>query len=140
MRIYTLGYQQINLQDYLNTLVESGVGVVLDVREVAWSYKPGFSKSQFQKALRTECLRRYRRYLQAHLNCIDELLAHIRRAAKEGRPACLTCYERKPVDCHRSILIDALEIAEPALRTIHLEVVDAKKAGLQLSLGTRVLR
>jgi uncharacterized protein (DUF488 family) len=146
MRLYTLGYQQVSLQDYLQSLVESGIGVVLDVRETAWSYKRGFSKSQLQAALNNvgisyihvpsagnpsqnrktakspaECLRRYRKHLNQHPSCINELLVHIKRAAKAGRPACLTCYEKHHSDCHRSILVDALQIAEPKIRPRHLE-------------------
>ena len=37
MRVYTLGYQQISLDEYMETLVEARVGIVLDVRETAWS-------------------------------------------------------------------------------------------------------
>jgi len=145
MRVYTLGYQQINLDDYVDALVEAGVGIVLDVRQTAWSYKEGFSKSRLQAALKSvsidyvhipsagnpssnrrtakstaECLRRYRTYLRHNSDCVDELLSHIKKAAKSGRPACLTCYEKKPSDCHRSILIEALEIVEPRLRPAHL--------------------
>jgi uncharacterized protein (DUF488 family) len=145
MRVYTLGYQQISLDHYVEALVRADVGVVLDVRETAWSYKPGFSKSQLQAALRAvridyvhipsagnpssnrrtakstaECLRRYRTYLRRNSDCVNELLDYIKEAAKSGRPACLTCYEKKPTDCHRSILIEALEIAEPRLRPAHL--------------------
>jgi hypothetical protein len=33
IRVYSLGYQQINLDTCIATLLSSGVGVVLDVRE-----------------------------------------------------------------------------------------------------------
>lgn len=160
MHVFTLGYEKISLQDYLYILIESGVGVVLDVRETAWSYKRGFSKSQLQAALKSvdieyihvpsagnpssnrktakssaECLRRYKKHLEGHLDCLDELIVQIKKAAKSGRPACLTCFERLPEDCHRSILIDAIALQEPRLRPTHLEAV-IQTAGLQLALDT----
>ena len=145
MVVYTLGYQGFDLETYIETLVSVGVGVVLDVRETAWSYKRGFSKSPLQKALVAagigyvhlrsagnpsvnrksaktirQCLARYRRHLAKNEHCLDEILRRIREAGEDGHPSCLTCYERAASDCHRSILIEALKVRFPRLKAIHL--------------------
>lgn len=51
IKIHTLGYQGISLQEYIDLLVSKGINIVIDVREHAWSYKRGFSKSPLSKAL-----------------------------------------------------------------------------------------
>ncbi len=145
MRIYTLGYQGLSAVSYIKILRASYVGVVLDVRENAWSYRPEFVKSPLEQALRKasidylhirsagnpsenrrtassadECLSRYREYLYGNPQCIGELYSYIRMAYERGRPACLTCYERAQHQCHRSILIEFLKELEPAIEPVHL--------------------
>lgn len=144
-RLYTIGYQGKSLAAYIEALVAVGVGVVVDVREVPWSYKPGFSKAQLERALATadigyvhvkaagnpatnrktaksvtECLTRYRVHLANNPDCLEVLLLHVRAAARTGKPACLTCFEHLPADCHRSILAEELGRLAPELSTTHL--------------------
>ena len=146
MKIYSLGYQNLSVELYVQNLVNAGVGIILDVREHAWSQRPAFVKSNLQKALSDagmdychikqagnpsqnrktarnarECLARYREHLRSNRGCLDALLLMIRQAEEKGRPACLTCYERKPKECHRSILVDELVKLDPTIITIHLE-------------------
>jgi uncharacterized protein (DUF488 family) len=145
IELYTLGYQGIDLSTYIDILSTSGVGVVIDVRERAWSYKRDFVKSAFRNGLaeagieyvhlrsagnprenRTsaksvaECLDRYREHLQENDGCLSELLDCIRTAYSEGKRACLTCFERHPDECHRSILLESLAAREPLLKPVHL--------------------
>ena len=147
MKVYTLGYQHLSLSEYIDVLRASGVGVILDVREIAWSRKPGFSKSQLKASLSDaginyihvpsagnpssirktaksskECLKAYQEHLRTNDHCIDELLSHIQLALENGRPACLTCFERLPTECHRSILIEALIGVQLHLDSIHLPI------------------
>jgi len=131
--VYTLGYQGLTLSDYIAILHRAGVGVVLDVRENAFSYKPGFSKTQFQAGLANEeieykhirsagnpsanrksatsiaeCLARYHEHLRANSACLDELSHLIKEAWLRKVSVCLTCYEHLPTECHRTILLDEL--------------------------------
>ncbi len=146
MKLFTLGYQNLNVELYVKTLVDAGVGIVADVREHAWSQRPAFIKSnlrtslssanidychlrdagnpaRFRKTARnaSECLSRYRSHLRKHPDCLGELISIIRAAANYGRPACLTCYERESRNCHRSVLLDELLLLEPLIVPIHLE-------------------
>jgi len=146
MKLYTLGYQSLSVPLYLQSLVNAGVGVVIDVRENAWSQRPEFVKSNLRRALTTvgidyhhlrsagnpssnrknarsakECLRRYRHYLRAHSDCLSELLALVREADSQGRPACLMCYERDIANCHRSVLVEELLVVVPTLSPYHLQ-------------------
>ncbi len=145
MQVYTLGYQGLKLEDYVDTLQEAGVGVVLDVRERAWSYNRRYIKGVMANTLAEsgiryehlgacgnpssnrksassmeECLTRYRVYLSENADCLDELRNAIANAFETGRPACLTCFEREPDECHRTILLDFLSELAPELEVVHL--------------------
>lgn len=146
MKLYTLGYQSLSAPLYIQSLVNAGVGIVIDVREHAWSQRPDFMKPNLSRALVTanidylhlksagnpssnrksarsakECLRRYRDYLRAHGHCLSELLTLVREAHDRGWPACLTCYERDAANCHRGILSEELVGLAPELAIIHLQ-------------------
>jgi uncharacterized protein (DUF488 family) len=129
--LYTLGYQQRSLEEFLRLLVQARIDVLIDVRETAWSHKPGFSKGSFSVALEragieyihadfagnprwlrsnadshNECLSWYRWYLDEYqevIEAFDALLASLHAA---GKTVCITCFERHAEDCHRSILAE----------------------------------
>ena len=50
MGLYTIGYEGISLEEYLNKLIRCDVKVLCDVRRNAMSMKYGFSKSQLLNA------------------------------------------------------------------------------------------
>lgn len=152
MKVFTLGYQGLSLEKYVETLLTSNVGIVLDVREVAWSYNRRYIKSVLQKTLLEagikythlracgnpssnrktatsieECLSRYRDYLKENSECLEILLEYVELASKRNQPACLTCYEHKPEECHRNILTDALLEIVPELKITHLKYIEATK-------------
>jgi uncharacterized protein (DUF488 family) len=145
MRVYTLGYEGLTPEAYVRALTDAGVGIVLDVRERAWSQRPAFVKSTLARSLReagiaylhcpeagnpsanrksarsaAECLTRYRLYLQSHRSCLQELLTEIRTASADGRYACLTCYEHDYDNCHRGILIEEMAALNGGFGVIHL--------------------
>lgn len=129
--IFTIGYQQRPIDRFATILVNAGVTIVVDVRENAWSRKEGFSKSalrdvlsergiQYQhaefagnpKRLRNEaeshdeCLDMYESYLKENTDVVQQFDNLISTLATQGNSICLMCYERHPLDCHRSILLD----------------------------------
>lgn len=144
--LFTLGYEKRDLAAYVDLLVAARVGVLVDVRETAWSYKPGFSKTPLRqaveragiayehaafagnpKALRASapshaaCLAAYRRHLDAHPAVLDRLDALLAEHGAAGRAACLTCFERHPGDCHRAILAERWVAAAGWRASSHLE-------------------
>jgi uncharacterized protein (DUF488 family) len=145
-KIYTLGYEGLHLNEYIRTLKENQIALVIDIREVAWSYKRGFSKTPLQTALQKEGIRYlhlksagnpsryrktaktrkqglswYKKYLTWNQNCVDELMEEIKKTNILGQTVCITCYEKKPEDCHRSILLDfLLERQAKKAKIIHL--------------------
>lgn len=127
--LFTLGYQQRSLIEYLELLQEAEINVLVDVRATAWSHKPGFSKSALARALahinieyvhapfvgnpkhlRTaakshqECLEKYEELLVARVDMVDMFEQLVAEYLQNRKRVCITCFERHPDDCHRSIL------------------------------------
>jgi uncharacterized protein (DUF488 family) len=144
LNLYTLGYQGVDVDVYVERLKSAGVGVVADVRETPWSHKRGFCKNILSSELlkagieyvhvksagnpkenrRTapdlaECLRRYKTYLEKNPAGVSDLLEVVRKAASRKRTVCLTCFEKDVSDCHRSILVDAMS-RQIKIRPVHL--------------------
>lgn len=129
--ILTLGYEKRSIEEYIDVLTSADVRVLFDVRETAWSHKPGFSKARLRaelervgirylhlpavgnpKVLRSrakthaECLASYRIHLDQNPACEDSFDAAVREALLRGERICLMCFERHPDDCHRGIIAE----------------------------------
>jgi uncharacterized protein (DUF488 family) len=127
--IFTLGYQQRTIAEYVALLRDARIDVLIDVRETAWSHKSGFSKSSLQAALKNagiqyvhasfagnpkwlrenasshaECLEWYGWYLDEFDEVLDAFEALVGEFLATGRRAAITCFERHADDCHRSVL------------------------------------
>jgi len=128
MVIAGIGYQGRSVDDLVQALRTAKIAAVIDVREVPWSRKPGFSKGKLGASLaqagiryihlraagnprenrRTarsteECLSRYRQHLAKE----PAVLKEIAEAAQKERIV-LLCFEAAWEDCHRSILIEQI--------------------------------
>jgi uncharacterized protein (DUF488 family) len=128
-KLFTIGYEQSTTKDFFDALLSAKVATVVDVRAVAGSRRPGFSKRQLAAGLDSHgmaylhlqklgtpkegrlaarsghaetMLRIYERHLATPeaQHELEELTA----LAKTGRPICLLCYERDPAHCHRQRL------------------------------------
>lgn len=124
--LYTIGYEGATPEEFLAALKKAGVEVLLDIRAIAWSRKPGFSKDALRRLMEgsgiqyvhLEALgnpqkragrpeddtRSYEDMYNAHLDTPGAQAALVKAAeiAKQS-PACLLCFERDPRECHRSL-------------------------------------
>jgi uncharacterized protein (DUF488 family) len=132
--LFTIGYQQTPQKAVLDELESAGVKLLVDVRAVTSSRRPGFSKNQLAasldergiayihlKALGTPKEGRLaarsgnydalERIFSAHLKRqearqqLDELAALVKQAG----PVCLLCYERDHRHCHRQMIAQIIE-------------------------------
>lgn len=132
--LFTIGYEQAPAQAVLGELKRAGVKLLVDVRAVAASRRPGFSKTQLASGLdaqgigyvhlralgtpkdgrdaaRGGDLRKlatiYRRHLETAVarEQLDELSALVRKAG----PICILCYERDHTYCHRQWIAETIE-------------------------------
>ena len=147
--VFTIGYEQSTASAFFDALTQAKVGLLVDVRAVAASRRPGFSKRQLAAGLDehgiryvhlqklgtpkegrlaarsghpAEMLRIFERHLKTAeaLEQLDELTALAKASGERpGRPICLLCYERDPAHCHRQRLADELH-ARLGMKVEHL--------------------
>jgi len=133
-KLFTIGYEQTPPKAVLDELENAGVKLLVDVRAVAASRRPGFSKNQLAASLdergisylhlrglgtpkegreaarsgRFDVLHKiYERHLktpQARQE-LDELSALV----KKSGPVCILCYERDHAQCHRQWIAEMIE-------------------------------
>lgn len=149
--LYTIGYQERSLEAFIGLLKEAGVGALVDVREVPWSRKPGFSRRELEEVLAAagieyvhaefagnpkhirkgehdDVLARYRNYILHRPWIFDRLTALLEDIHASGQSACLMCYERHPDDCHRSVLArEWTKHSEIEANVVHLAPEDARR-------------
>lgn len=128
--LFTFGYEGTSIDTFIAGLRAAGVRVVLDVRELPLSRKPGFSKRSFAKALHDAGLayahlpvlgcpkpirerykangdwKAYSKAFAAYLATQSDAVADLARTAKRVN-TCLVCFEADFSRCHRSIVAQA---------------------------------
>ena len=127
-KVFTIGYERDTLDGVIGRLKAAGVEIVIDVRAVAASRRPGFSKTMLGESLREagigyahlrplgtpkagrEAVRAGKvelmRQIFADHMAEPEAIAALGEAVRiaEARPAALLCYEAEACDCHRRIV------------------------------------
>lgn len=143
--LLTIGYEGCTIDGVLATLREARVALLIDVRAVAASRKPGFSKRQLaagldgvgiryvhlqglgtpkpgRDAVRAGHPERMVPIFQEHMTSdrAQAELAQARALAAENR-TCLLCFERDHNQCHRRLVAELVTI-ETGQDTVHLTV------------------
>jgi uncharacterized protein (DUF488 family) len=132
--LFTIGYEGISLEEYLNRLIKNDVKVLVDVRSNPMSMKYGFHKSQLQKfcdnlgikyihvpevgiqsdqrqELNTQADydKLFAIYRKKNLAKTETAQTNILNLLKEHRRIALTCFEANICQCHRKHLAEAVE-------------------------------
>lgn len=130
--IWTIGYEQTTMPAFLAALQGAGVELVADVRAIAASRRPGFSKTALaanlaeagigyrhfralgtppegRAAARALDLPKLKRVYAGQLELPEALAAGAELAdLAHHRRVALLCYEREPACCHRTLLRKAV--------------------------------
>jgi uncharacterized protein (DUF488 family) len=134
----TIGYQGTTVPSFLETLHEGQVQLLVDVRAVASSRRPGFAKTRLSanveeagigylhlRALGTPAAGRaaarsghhaeMRRIFQEHLatDAAQDQLSDLADIVRGSRRVCLLCFEADPAHCHRTLVAAALSELVP---------------------------
>ena len=133
-KLFTIGYEQTPPKAVLDELEQAGVKLLVDVRAVASSRRPGFSKNQLaagldergisylhlrglgtpkdgREAVRSGKFELMHKIYAKHLKTpqareeLDELSALVKKAG----PVCILCFERDHTHCHRSLIAEIIE-------------------------------
>jgi len=131
MLLTTIGYEGLDIQTFFTILQQNEVTTLVDVRELALSRKPGFSKSVLSQNAQLaeikyihipelgaprivrheyredeDCQRfteRYKAYLKTQKEPLDKLADLVTRES-----CCLMCFEADFHKCHRRYVASAL--------------------------------
>lgn len=141
--VYTIGYEGTDIDRLVETLKTVDVRVLADVRAVANSRKKGFSKSALRERLEAEGIayehfaelgdpkpgrdaaragryEEFRKIYNTHLSGIEPQAAlNVLAEVAGSETTCLMCFERDPIDCHRSIVSDNLRIYDKVVFNLY---------------------
>ena len=131
--LYTIGYEGLSLEEYINKLLKKDIKVLCDVRKNSFSMKYGFSKSQLQAACegvgiqffhfpdvgiessQRQELNSQKDYDLLFVNYCQEVLPQtiktqeaILGLLEQYQRVALTCFEEQHCQCHRSHLATAI--------------------------------
>lgn len=131
--LYTIGYEGISLETYLNKLILNNVKVLCDVRKNSLSMKYGFSKSQLQKACenldikymhipdlgiasdkrqslnsQNDYDKLFKEYEKTTLVANITTVVDVFNILKNNERIALTCFEAHQCQCHRGTLATAI--------------------------------
>lgn len=133
-KLFTIGYEQTPSKAVLDELERAGVKLLVDVRAVASSRRPGFSKTQLaagldergisylhlrglgtpktgREAARSGQYDVLRKIYSAHLKTTQakEQLDELSALVKKSGPVCILCYERDHEHCHRKWIAEIIQ-------------------------------
>lgn len=125
--LFTIGYEGLSLEAYINKLILNDIRVLCDVRKNAYSQKFGFSKAQLKQAcegvgikyihipeLGIESEKRqallsqndynilFEEYEKEIINNKFDYILYVKSIIERYKRVALTCFEHNPAQCHRS--------------------------------------
>ena len=137
--VATIGYQGATVRTFLDALRDERIELLVDVRAVAMSRRPGFAKSALAANLEEagigylhlrdlgtpadgRAAARAGRHDEMRAIFREQLATAAAQAAlatladivRSGRRVALLCYEADPTHCHRSLVAAALQPLVPA--------------------------
>lgn len=150
MKIYTIGYEGLDIDAFMSLLGDNGIETVVDIRELPLSRKPGFSKKALASVLNLSgcgyvhmvdlgCPKpvrdRYRedgnwkRYTEGFLKYLRTQGAAIVELSDlvNSSNCALLCYEADFNFCHRSMVANAVR-DYCGVDVEHIKAADARTA------------
>lgn len=149
-RLFTVGYEGATPSALGDALTTAGAEILVDVRAVANSRRPGFSKRALSagveerglgylhlRALGTpadgRAAARAGRHAemkaiyaeQLKTDAAQEDLAALIEMIRNGRKLCLLCFEREPEHCHRMMIAERVQVALTGVTIEHLHPLPA---------------
>lgn len=152
MALMTIGYEGFKVETFFETLKEKGVKILVDIRELPLSRKPGFSKSALSKRASEMGIQyvhfselgaprdarheyrddenwdkfseRYKSYLKMQSDSVEKLANLV---SKET--CCLLCFEADYRRCHRRYVANAVYAQlDGELNIMHLTLAETTPA------------
>jgi len=129
----TIGYESSDLSDFITSVSEAGVEILVDVRDRAQSRKKGFSKTALSEALNKVGIEylhlrelgdpkegrdaarsgQWAKFLKIYGKVLASDVArdamNLIITLSDEKSVCLLCYERDHKTCHRKCITDEIE-------------------------------
>ncbi len=144
IELMTIGYEKMAPEKFFRLLEKCRVSMLVDVRELPISRRPGFAKGALEEAVTGRGIkyehvaglgcprdvrheyrvdgdwanytRRFKAYLETQENALGRLAGWMR-----GERCCLMCYEEDYNFCHRSLVAErVVELGGECVRIYHL--------------------
>lgn len=144
LELMTIGYEALTAREFFDVLKRCRVSMIVDIRELPISRKPGFTKAalamalddhgiKYQHLVELGCPReirhdyrddqnwaRYTRRFKSYLETQNEPVERLIKLVREER-CCLLCYEDDYNFCHRSYVAEQVATkTDDAIRIHHL--------------------
>ena len=142
--IYTIGYEGLAFEEFLEFLIDNKIEQLLDIRELAISRKNGFSKGRLNSYLREAGIRykhmsslgspknirhelrenwNYKRFFKEyreHMKDDEDIINDLTdlEGLSKMRKTAIMCYEQDWTKCHRRIICE--ELHKRGWKIIHL--------------------
>ena len=139
----SVGNQGRKVGELCEALAAAGADALIDVRLVPWSQRPEFRKSALAAELQKrgveyvhfreggnpfrprkgeqvsvkECERKYRKHLGLNPEVVSLLSDRIK-----GKTVAVLCFESKHGECHRSVLLSALQKFDDCVTIVDIDV------------------
>jgi uncharacterized protein (DUF488 family) len=148
--VTTIGYQGATIADVVQALKDADVQLLVDVRALAMSRRPGFAKSRLAANLaeggieylhlrglgtpadgraaaraghHDEMQRIFTEHMKSDVAQTD--LATLADIVGQGKRVCLLCFEADPQHCHRRLVAEALgEVIKVKVTHLHPDTDD----------------
>lgn len=134
-QLFTMGYEGSDIRTFIANLLTNGIDCILDVRALAFSRKPGFSKTALARNLESANIRYVHLpdlgtpkpvreklkstgdysdffetmdvYLAGKQNAIEFAYKYVNQ-----HTCCLMCFERLAAQCHRKVVARKIKIRD----------------------------
>jgi uncharacterized protein (DUF488 family) len=143
-QLYTIGYEETELPDFLEKLTSARVKTLVDVRELAQSRVPGYSKTALTTALKRKGIDyihvpelgsprdlrhelresgNFTAFTRGYLLHLKKQTDHVRVIQRlvYSEACCLLCFEKNHQECHRQFVAQEIKtVGRNGLEIIHL--------------------
>jgi uncharacterized protein (DUF488 family) len=143
-QLYTIGYEETELPDFLDKLASAGVETLVDVRELAQSRVHGYSKTALTAALKRKGIDyihvpelgsprdlrhelresgNFTAFTRGYLLHLKNQTDHVRAIQRlvYSETCCLLCFEKNHQECHRQFVAQEIKtVGRNGLEIVHL--------------------
>jgi len=141
--LFSIGYESKEIKEFVSSIKKKGVDIVVDVRELPWSRKNGFSKKHLRETFKKNSInyvnfpelgspgpirKKYKvggssqeffNKYKGYLNHLEEDLMDLLSLIKI-KNVCIMCYEKDAEKCHRKIIIGKIRSMNGVIDVVNI--------------------